>query len=544
MEMPDTWFDPDGLDTETLELSVALSLSIARGLGIPEMIDDACEFDKSQRKLTPGMASMAIMGTMFTCNLKDALWNVRVFYSGSPVDRLFGSRVDKAALNDMALGRAMDTIFDAGTEDLFCSIASRVKFCLGLSSPVYHVDPSNITICRSPGDEYEGVPEGAPIPKLGKPKDGREGRVQYNFVASTDGDGLPALMMPYDGNVDDTRMISEAVRKLESLMGDERIIAVGDSKLVTKDLVSHMARNGTLFVSKPQMSFDADVKHKVAREALEHGFMPIGKIGTKKDSPEVEAYETVRTSYGIRLRYIAYRRTDRRRIVRHMRRLDEKRIKDMATSMSHRSFESKQDAMDAHERAVKELGTNTFAANPTYRSRRSSSGGIEWKVSYKPVFDAEYAERLASEKVEVLVTNLPEGEDNPEDPRQGASTKGVLRIYFGQWHIEGLFGEFKSGMGADQVFLESPSREAVMLFLMSTAALVRSVIRLRLDREYGKGLGIPKRITAHRMYTLLQNVDVDFDRGSGRLRLTGSPEDRETAMRFMRALEVDPLTLI
>ncbi len=34
MEMPDTWFDPDGLDTETLELSVALSLSIARGLGI------------------------------------------------------------------------------------------------------------------------------------------------------------------------------------------------------------------------------------------------------------------------------------------------------------------------------------------------------------------------------------------------------------------------------------------------------------------------------------------------------------------------------
>ncbi len=99
-------------------------------------------------------------------------------------------------------------------------------------------------------------------------------------------------------------------------------------------------------------------------------------------------------------------------------------------------------------------------------------------------------------------------------------------------------------MGADQVFLESPSREAVMLFLMSTAALVRSVIRLRLDREYGRGLGIPKRITAHRMYTLLQNVDVDFDRGSGRLRLTGSPEDRETAMRFMRALEVDPLTLI
>lgn len=265
---------------------------------------------------------------------------------------------------------------------------------------------------------------------------------------------MPALMMPYDGNVDDTRMISEAVRKLESLMGDERIVAVGDSKLVTKDLVAHMAMRGTLFVSKPQMSFDADVKHKVSREALGHGFTPMGKIGTKKGSPEIEAYETVRTSYGIRLRYIAYRRTDRSRVVRHMRRLDEKAVRGMITSMSHRSFKTKQEAMEAHERALEELGTNTFVTNPTYRSRRSASGGIEWKVSYKPVFDVDYAERLASEKVEVLVTNLPDGEDDPDDPRKGASTKGVLRIYFGQWHIEGLFGELKSGMGADKVFLE------------------------------------------------------------------------------------------
>ena len=87
-----------------------------------------------------------------------------------------------------------------------------------------------------------------------------------------------------------TRMISEAVRKLESLMSDERIVAVGDSKLVTRDLVAHMSRRETLFVSKPQMSFDADVMHNVAREALELGFTPMGRIGTKRGSPEIEAY--------------------------------------------------------------------------------------------------------------------------------------------------------------------------------------------------------------------------------------------------------------
>ena len=63
----------------------------------------------------------------------------------------------------------------------------------------------------------------------------------------------------------------------------------------------------------------------------------------------------------------------------------------MVTSISYRSSGTEQEAMDVHKRVVEELGTSTFISNPTYRSRRSASGGIELKVSYKPVFDAEYA---------------------------------------------------------------------------------------------------------------------------------------------------------
>lgn len=542
--MDGTWFDYEGMDTETLLLPVAMSFAIADRLGIRGMINDACEYDGKQRILSPGDAAMAIMGTMFTCNQKDALRNVGRFYSGSPVDLLFGARVKHESLSDTCLGRALDTIFDAGTEDLFFRIASRAKFELGLFSPVHHVDPSNITIHRSPGDEYGDLPDGAPVPKLGHPKDGSSGRVQYNFVASVDGNGVPELMMPYDGNTDDTVMISEAVKRLEELVGDERIIAVGDSKMVTKATVSRMCDKGTFFVSKPPMRFDDDVKHRVIGEALEKGFKPIGRIGKKKGSPELEVYETAAVSYGIGLRYIAYRKVDRSRIVRHMERLDGIAMEGMVRSMSARSFDTEFSAKEAHRAAVAELGTNAFRSNPTFRCRRSSDGGKEWKVSYKPVFDREYAERLAERQVEVIVTNLPGGEDSTPDAREGASASRVLCIYFGQWHVEGMFGELKSGMGADDVFLEKPSREAVMLFLMSSAALVRFTVKMLLRNEYGKGFGIPKNITAQRLYLLMQNVHVDYDRPTGRLRLTGSPGDRAEAMSYIRALGIDPVHLL
>ena len=46
------------------------------------------------------------------------------------------------------------------------------------------------------------------------------------------------------------------------------------------------------------------------------------------------------------------------------------------------------------------------------------------------------------------------------------------------------------------------------------------------------------------MNTLLQNVDVDFDRGSRGLRLADSLKGRKAAMSFIQTLEVDPSTLI
>lgn len=536
-------FERDGIGRTGLGLGPAAGMALMEELGIPDLIDEACEFD-AQRILTPGKAAKAIIGTMFTQNNKKALRNVAPFYSMAPVSSLFGERVGLRSLNDNALGRNLETMFEADTEALLYRIASRVKGLMQLSSFMFNFDPSNVTIYRSAGEEYGELPPGAPVPKLGHPKDGSEGLVQYNFCAAVDGDGIPVYMKAHDGNTDDTTMISMAVRFVEKLMESETIVAVGDGKMVTKDMVRHMMAVGTRFASKPPQKFADNVAGSVAEEALRKGFTAVGRIGKRSDSPEYEVYDTDRECYGDVLRFVAYRKTDRSKIVRHWKRVDEVEVKRIVKSFSQKSFGTCDEAVKARDGAVAELKGSAWSLNPTIRLRTSYKGGGEWKVSFKPSFDEAYAYRLAEQDVEVIVTNIPRTEAPAKDIREGGTARDVLAVYTGQWRVEGLFSEMKSGLGADEVFFQNPDREAVMLFLLTVGAMVRRVLMIRLRREYGKGFGIPENITSAGFFAMVQNVDVTLGPDGRSLRLEGSDDDRATALSLIDALGIDPTGLL
>lgn len=536
-------FDRDGITSIGLGVGPAVGMAFMEELGIIDMIDDMCTWDRKQRLLSPGKAAKAIVGTMLTGNNKKAMRNVALFYSKAPVDRLFGSEIDLRSLNDQALGRNLSTIFEADTDRLLYSIASRVKAELHLCSNVFHIDPSNITIARTAGDEYTDLPEGAPEPKLGRPKDGTKDRVQYNFCAAVDDDGIPVYMRAYDGNKDDTLMVSEAVKFVETMMEDSRIVAVGDGKMVTRDLVAHMCENETRFISKPPEAFAYNVAAKVAEAALAEGFTVVGRIGIRNDSPEFEVYDTDFECYGIGLRFVAYRKMDRSKYIRHKKRLDKHHVDETVRSFTQKSFRTLEEAEAARKNAVDRFLDSAWKLNATIRSRNGRDG-TEWKVSFKPFFDEALAQRIADRIVDVIVTNIPRREQTCDDLSQGATARDILAAYCGQWRVEGLFSEMKSGLGADNVFFQKPSHEAAMLFLLTVGAMVRRVIMTKLRNEYGKGFDIPENITASRFFTLVQNVDVILDPDVRRISLLGSDEDRAQALSFIDALGINPVKLL
>lgn len=88
-------------------------------------------------------------------------------------------------------------------------------------------------------------------------------------------------------------------------------------------------------------------------------------------------------------------------------------------------------------------------------------------------FDGERAKHLSSDRsVRVLVTNIPRADGDASNIRFGATADTVLLTYLGQYRIEHAFRLMKSGMGMKRVYIQRPSRENAMMFVISVATML------------------------------------------------------------------------
>ncbi len=101
----------------------------------------------------------------------------------------------------------------------------------------------------------------------------------------------------------------------------------------------------------------------------------------------------------------------------------------------------------------------------------------EYRVNIRLVFDRTKAKRLSQDRnVSVLVTNLPRANKDAENIRFGATADTVLLTYLGQFMVEHAFRLMKSGMGIDRVYIQKPSRENAMMFVISLTTMLSDVM--------------------------------------------------------------------
>jgi hypothetical protein len=515
---------------ERIGAGPALGMALMGITGMTQHIDDLCRWDRSQRKLSPGNGVKALVGSMCTENLKKALSEMQGFYEYAPVDLLLGT--DHGALHDNAFGRCLDTLYAAGLDGMYMSLSARaVGFC-HVVSKYMHIDPSNVTITRLIHLGFEGIPEDVPLPKLGHPKDGNEGRLQYSFNAAVDENGIPHLFRVYAGNTGDPVMIRDAVISLAEELERKRIIAVADSKMVNDGTVSYMVGHNILFVSKCPEMFADRVRGRVVEEARRGEYVNVGRIGGRKDSPEYEAYDTDAVCNGMPLRFVVYRRSTLDGFVRKTERVQGIVMKGIAKEFGASYYGSEQDAYLAAKEMVSRIDGLSYRWKVECRMVPGAERGgpRRCKAVLKHWFDRGLAEKHAGSKERgVIVTSLPRPRGGGDVP-DSASAEDVLRAYFGQHNVERAFSETKSGIGADEVFFQSPVHENAMLFVITVAVLIRGMIRLMLRRGSDTHMGIPGDITAMRAFKNLRNVEINLNRETGRVRLDG-PEDRRTLFR-------------
>ena len=62
------------------------------------------------------------------------------YFEDKPIAQLLGKDIEAKSINDIALGRTLDKIYEYGVSDLFSKIASNAVKTLGISSKIGHLD--------------------------------------------------------------------------------------------------------------------------------------------------------------------------------------------------------------------------------------------------------------------------------------------------------------------------------------------------------------------------------------------------------------------
>lgn len=533
-------------DYSGIPASSALAMALMESSGIRQMIDDTCEFD-AQRLLTPGNAVKAMMGPIFDARKKSPLSKINTFYHSAPIRRLFGKRLNEQSLNDQAFGRSLDALYEADRKQLMWDCADRICRRYGLQSDVYHMDSTDFSVYAE--DDKDDIFEAIPMFN-GHPKDGRSDLRQYAVQSITDGNHIIRFIKPYSGNVVDSQMDMETLDFLEENIDCKSSILVADCKLVNDELIDRIFRMGLGFVSKCPESFGKKAAERI-RYSAENGIMDPSMM---KDGWELYDCDDDIEVCGMsrRLRFIAYRIPAKKEgNLEYLKNQGEREVRRTFKRFTKEMFSCEADARKQFSLSLNRLKGSAYDISAEFipiesKVKRKGRGRprkgeipktiTEWKVDVSYEFDPELAERMAGdEDIRVIITNLPRVSDRTVGIRTGADADTVLRLYLDEYKVESNYAIMKSGMGIDRVFLQTPSRESAMIFVIGIATLLSDIITKILKDN---GVGKTSKTVNEELVSLI------LKEGPEGIVALGKDDSIDQLETYVRLLNLDPESLL
>ena len=525
--------------TTRLQAASALAMAMFEQKGLRGLIDS--KFPKDPRmKLTPGNAVKAMIGTMLSAEGRRPLFVISNFYVSSPNDRLFGDGVDVNALNARAFSRDLDRLFRKDPGELTFECYSMLCDEYGLISNMFNIDETNFgvtSLTKEPDLIGAAVPE-----RCGHAKDGHNERLVYSLLSITDGNGAVCYERPYDGATTDGEMDRDAIGFLSAKVDPKVTTLAADCKIVTGPLVRLMLEKGFGFVAKCPDSFGKKVRSSIVESVR------TGTIDPSLVREGWELYDTDAEVDGKTMRFVAFRTTDDITAgIEYLRDQGLKEAKARFGRFESRTYNCDVDARRALDEALYSHVDSAYdviwsidevevSIGYGHRGRPRKDAKpmtkTEYKVNVRLAFDGERAKTLKQDRgVRVLITNLPRSNADAENIRFGATADTVLMTYLGQYRVEHAFRLMKDGMGIDRVYLHKPSRENVMMFVISLATMLSDIITHVLKTN---GIDMTMQGISGTMSRLdiVQDADGEY--------LDGSEEHIDLFMRMLETLRIDP----
>jgi transposase len=470
-------------DQRTYRSQVLDHLGLVAGifdeLGIGDVIDQATQQNPEMRDLTVGEAvkAMVLNGLGF---INQALYLVPRFFQNKPTYRLISPRVAPEQLNDDALGRALDTLYDYGVTELYSLIAATAAKRLDLSPTYMHLDSTSFHVdgrynCDEPPSEQV-----VHITK-GYSRDHRPdlNQVMLELIVEHQA-GIPVLMKPLSGNSSDPQefgqVIHAHINQLQTTYGATYLVA--DSALYSEANLDKLAHTAIKWITRvPATVSDAQV-------ALAHADPPV-----MTPLQEGYRYHELTSSYGgVEQRWVliyseARQPQAQRTAGKQLRQQTDKEVKAFKTLCST-AFACEADARQAlsafeQDLQVTFLATSTVRATPRYDKRGRPGKGVQPdQVVYQ--IDGALASSLTPRQALIDQHSCFLLATNELDATQ-LTPQELLEGYKGQVHAERGFRFMKDpSFLASSLYLKKPARIMALLMVMTVCLLVYAALEYRI----------------------------------------------------------------
>jgi transposase len=424
-----------------------------------------------------------------TLSGRSPIYRLATFASTVDTGLLLGSEVPPSAFNDTTVGRALDAIFDAGTQEVFSRVALRAAsaFPLDVDSTHVHFDTTSVSVWGDyPGCPEEDDPERLKI-TYGHSKDRRPDLKQFLLKMLCVHRNIPIVGGCESGNSSDKNINNRVLTELSRHMASHGLLPgafvyVADSAFVTPANLEATGEN--LFISRLPFTYgEAD---RVIEEAVgEDAWVDVAGEPQPVGSRPRANYRVFDASVNLYSR-------DYRAVVVHSDAHDKRAQKKLERALAGSIEEAggtleqagrieyfcREDASAAADK-LKRGGSSLHyldcevAEKVTYARGRPPKSGDRRVSKIRYVLEGRLVERV--EEVErarqaagcfVLLTNVPEEGEMAHTPEE------ILAAYKEQYGIERNFGFLKDPLIVNDIFLKKPERIEVLGFILLVSLLV------------------------------------------------------------------------
>jgi transposase len=412
--------------------------------------------------------------------INHALYLVPRFFQNKPTSRLIAPRVTPAQLNDDALGRALDTLYDYGVTELYSLIATTAAQRLDLSPTFAHLDSTSFHVDGRYNSDEEPDEQIIHITR-GYSRDHRPDLNQVMLELMVEHQaGIPILMQPLNGNSSDAQefgqVIKEHLAQLQTTYGLTYLVA--DSALYSDENLRKLAETQLKWITRvPATLSDAQT---VLAQASPHTMAPL---------TEGYRYHVLPATYGgVKQRWMLIasdsrqtqaQRTVDKQLLRHSDQ-ESKAFKKLCR-MTFACEADAQQALATFARGLQATFLHEVALYPKQRYGKRGRPGQDVqpaKVVYTitGALASSIATRQAlidQHRCFILATN--------ELDETKLSPQAVLDSYKGQAQAERGFRFLKDPQFlASSLYLKKPERVMALLMVMTICLLVYAALEYRI----------------------------------------------------------------